>query len=535
MKLRKILLLLISLFLIVFGISNYINNKKNNNEIPITFNLGLKPETLDPHLFSELISLQVDSMIYESLLRLDQNGNISSGVGKIIKETDTKIIFEIKNNAQWSDGSKITANDFVFGFKRALDSKVAAQYSEMLYPIKNAEKYYNAKGVGVDLGIKAKSDKILEIDLERPTPYFKYILTLPISAPLKKEFYDLKGKDFAVKLDAFLFNGPYKIDKISDNEIFLTKNETYWNAKNIKIKKIKAVVVEDFKAVDSMIENNELDMSRVEIFKLNDYKKSKNIDTYINGRIWYLDFNIYDDNFKNMKLRKAISLTINREKYVKEIKQDGSTVAKAIISNVIDGYGEKFRTKYDSSSYFIDNDIQNARKLYKESLEELKKDKFKITLLAGNSSPERIEIQFIAEELRTKLGIDVDVEIVSFKDRLTRTRSGKYEIVLNTWSPKYNDVLTYLNRWNKDEINDVVTTSWSKKKYNNLVDKVSMMVSSNERDKLAAQAEKILIDEAVIAPLYFSVENHYINRKIQGVVRRPITSITEFSYAHMNK
>ncbi len=535
-KVKRLTILLILGVLLVFGFNIYKGReRKQVEDQTIIYNLGLMPQTLDPHLFNELISLQVDSTIYESLLRLDKDGKIVGGVAEIVDESNESITFKIRKNAKWSDGSKITSNDFVFGIKRALDTKVAAQYADMLFPIKNAKKYYDAKGIGVELGVKAIDNETLKINLERATPYFKYILTLPISAPIKEEFYKKSGKNFSVELNGFLFNGPYKIVKLSDTEIILDKNINYWNAKNIKIQRIKYTVIEDFKATDTMIKNGEIDMSRVENYKLDEYRKEGTLDTYINGRIWYLDFNVYDENLKNKKLRKAISLIIDRNKYVNDIKKDGSTVAKSIISNVISGYRGKFRDEYPDTDYFKDNDIEQGKKLYREALKELGKTKLTIRLLAGNSDPEKREIQFIQEELRVKLGIDVKAETVSFKDRLTRTRAGDYDIVLNTWSPKYDDVTTYLNRWFKEEQKGQVTTSWSKKGYNELVRKVEEMQNGIERDKIAAQAERILIDEAVISPLYFSVENHYIKRNIKNIIRRPITSITDFTFAYISK
>ena len=177
---KKIKILILLLILGVFGLFTYsmynANKKQQIEEQTIIYNLGLIPQSLDPHLFNELISLQVDSTIYESLLRLDEKGNITGGVAELVSETNESITFKIRNNAKWSDGTKITANDFVFGIKRALDDKVAAQYSEMLFPIKNAEKYYNVKGVGVELGVNAIDEQTLKIYLERATSYFKYIL-----------------------------------------------------------------------------------------------------------------------------------------------------------------------------------------------------------------------------------------------------------------------------------------------------------------------------------------------------------------------
>ncbi|RRD39702.1 peptide ABC transporter substrate-binding protein [Leptotrichia sp. OH3620_COT-345] len=529
-NIKKIIgiLLVIGIFTVLFFYPK--KNNEGKGITPVIFNLGSDYNTLDPHLFTEMIAVQIDSGIYEGLLILDKKGNYTGGVAESFTEVDNKITFKLRENAKWSDGSKITANDFVFAFKRVLNPETAAQFSEMLFPIKNAEKYYEGKVEEKDLGIKALDNKTLEIELENPVPYFKYILTLPIAVPLKEEFYKSKGDRYAVKLEGFLFNGAYKITGLKEDEILLEKNENYWNSKNIKIPKIKYIVSRDFRVVDNLIKNGEIDMSRVEHYNLPEYKKEGTLDTFINGRLWYLDFNFNNQFLENKKLRQAISFAINREKYVKEIKKDGSIIAKSVISNIITGYNGKYRDNYPDDKYFKDNDIENAKRLYKEALKELGISKLKLELLTGNSDPEILEIQFLQEELRTKLGLETEVVTVSFKERLTRTRAGNYDIVLNTWSPKYDDSLSYLERWKqKNEKNQDI---WSKNKYNSLINEILVLGNGIERDRKINQAERILIDEVVIVPLYFSVENHYRNSQIKGIIRRPITGIASFDHAY---
>ena len=531
----SILLFIIAALLLISGCfsKNNGNVKKNKEKDPVIFNLGSDYKTLDPHLFSEMIAVQVDTSIYEGLLRLDENGNYTGGVAESFKEEGNKLTFKIRENAKWSDGSKINANDFLFAFKRVLNHKTAAQFAEMLFPIKNAEAYYEGKVQENELGIKVTDERTLEITLENPVSYFKYILTLPITVPLKEEFYNIHKEKYAVKQDSFLFNGPYKIVSLKENEILLEKNEHYWNSKSIKIPDIKYVISKDFKVVDDLIKNKEIDMSRIENYNLEKYRKEGTVDTFLNGRIWYLDFNLSNKYLQNKKLRKAISLVIDREKYVKEIKRDGSVVAKSIISKIISGHSKKYREKYPDADNFKDNDIKEAKKLYSEALKELGITTLKLNLLSGNSDPEKLEIQFLQEELKTKLGLETNVTVVPFKERLNKTRTGDYDIVLNTWSPKFDDALSYLERWKKDDGKN--ENIWSEKQYNLLVDEISKMSSGDARDKKTNEAEMILVNEAVIAPLYFSVENHYRNPDIKGIIRRSITGITDFNYGYMEK
>lgn len=525
MRKNKILSLIILILTTITLLVSCANKKTEE----IVFNLGSDYNTLDPHLFTEMIAVQIDSSIYEGLLILDKDGKYTGGMAESFTEDKNKLTFKLRDNIKWSDGTKITANDFVFAFRRVLDPKTAAQFAEMLYPIKNAEKINGGEMKLEDLGVKALDEKTLEIELEQPTAYFKYILTLPITVPVKEQFVKERGDKFAVELKDFLFNGPYVISELKEDELILTKNEKYWNKKNIKIDKIKYIISKDFRVVDNLIKNNEIDMSRVEFYNLENYKKDNVLDSFLNGRVWYLEYNLENKYLQNEKLRKAISMAIDREKYVKEIKKDGSIVAESVISKIISGNEGKYRDKYADKDYI--GTVEEAKKIYDEALKELGVEKLTLNLLSGNSDPEILEIQFIQEELRTKLGLETNVMTVPFKERLSKTRADDYEIVLNTWSPKYDDVLSYLERY-RNKKNETV---WSKDKYNTLLNEIVKMSESEERDARANIAEKILVDEMIIAPLYYSVENHYRNPKIKGVIRRPVTGVVDFRWAYLEK
>ena len=255
--------------------------------------------------------------------------------------------------------------------------------------------------------------------------------------------------------------------------------------------------------MENLIKNSEVDLARVEPYDLNSKRKNNELLSYTNGRIWYLDFNLDNPILKNMKYRIAIRNSIDRQKYVDIIKEDGSKVAKSVISNILGNY----RKEFPDNNYFKDNIKSNilAGK--------------KLRLLTGNSSVEVKEANFIQEELRTKLKLNVVVTTVSFKDRLALTRSKDFDMVLNTYSPKFNDPISILNRWYDKKLNN-----WSQAKYDALIDKINEEQDTQKRYLLMNKAEKLLIDEAIIAPLYYSSENWYIRKGLSNIVIHPITN-----------
>ncbi|WP_068267988.1 peptide ABC transporter substrate-binding protein [Caviibacter abscessus] len=484
----------------------------NINETSVVYNLGNKPQTIDPHQFTEMLSVQLISTTNEGLLRQDKDGNFIHALAFEFSEKGNTLIFKIRKDAKWSDGSNVTADDVVFGFKRALNKKTAARFAELLFPIKNAVKYNKGEVSENELGVISKNDTVI-ITLEKPTPYFKHILKMPIAFPVKNgintDIHDFKTA---------LYNGPFIITQMNDDKIVLKKNRYYWDKKNIKIDKIIYTTINKFEVVENLIKNNEIDMSRVEPFDLDTKRKNKELINYQNGRIWYLDFNLKNEILSKKENRKAINEAIDREKYVKDIKLDGSTVAKSVISSVFNSY----RNMYPDNSYFFDNK--------KSSLLEGKS----IRLLAGNSTAEVKEASFIQEELRRKLNLKVNVQIVTFKERLALTRSGNYDIVLNTYSPKFDDPISMLDRWNRPNKNNYHI--WKQKEYENLILAIENETNTNKRFELINKAEKILIDDVIIAPLYYSTENWYIRKNIKNVIIHPIsTRIDVFKLIRENK
>lgn len=459
----------------------------------LTYNLVVEPATIDPHQFTEMISVQLSDSIYEGLLSYE-NGKYIPALAKSYKETETSFEFELRD-AYWSNGDKISAEDVVYGFRRALNPKTAARFAELLYPIKNAMKYNKGEASEQELGVYVTKNNTVKIELEKPSAYFKYILTLPISFPVK-----VGTDNDIVDYKTALYNGPYTIVSKNNEEIILKANEKYWDYKHIKYKNIRYLMIKDFSVVENLIKNEELDIARVEAYDLEGKRKTNQLLNYQNGRIWYLDFNLDNEILKDINARKAISQAIDREVYVRDIKQDGSVKAKSVISNILDN----FREKYDDSNYFLDNQKSNYLKGKK------------LRLLASNTSVEIKEANFIQEELRKNLGLTVDVTIVSFKDRLALTRQGNYDIVLNTYSPKFNDPYSILDRWNRPKKGNYDV--WRKQEYEDILKEVLHMPKSKKRDELLHKAEKILIDDVVIAPLYYSTENWFIRSKIKNVI-----------------
>lgn len=516
-NLKRIFFVLIPLF--------FISCFNDTRESLITYNIAIKPETFNPKLVRDVVSIQVNSMINEGLLHYDEDKNEYFGALADSFIEDKNILkFKIKDNVYWSNGKKITIDDFIYGFKLALDKEVASQYADMLFSIKNSQKFNKGEIPFEEVGVYKENDYLV-IELEKNIPYFKYILTLPISYPINKEFYDEYKDEYGIDKDKVLYSGQFKIKEMDDSKILLEKNKDYYsNLSNLE--NIKLIFINNFDVVDKLIKNGELDITRVEHKKLEDYKKENKIKTYYNGRIWYLEYNFNNLLANNLNFRKAINTLINRDEYVNEIKKDGSKVAKSLVSDIIYGYKDKFRNEYKDDNYFSYNDIEKSKYYFELAMKETnltidKINNMKLRFLIGNSEPEKIEGEYLQEQIRKVLGINLEVLSVPFKERLALTRAKDFFITLNTWSPKYSDISAVLVRWNKEEYAN------SKKLFDRAMNEDDLLI----RSQIFAEMEKDMIDNVLVSPLYFSIENWYMNPKIKNIKILPISNLLDFKEA----
>lgn len=489
---KKILILSILGILILSCLSNETNKE-------LVYNIASAPRSLDPHKYSDTISLQISNSLYDGLLRLNDKGEIVGALAESYEKINNKYIFTLRKNVKYSDGSEIKIEDLRNAFLRVLDKDNLSQFSSMLFIIKGAKEYYETKDENV-LGIVIEDSKLV-IELKEDVSYFPYLMTLPLSVPYKEGLY----------------TGAFKIENHLEQELLLSKNENYWRENEVKLEKVKYIYFNDFSTINNLINNNDIDISRVdvEMFK-------EKVNSYFDGRIWYLDYNVYtNENLKNIHLRNAISLAIDREQYVNVIKNDGSKKALNLISDIF---------SYEADYYIDDFNLEKAKLELEMAKKELSIDKISLELLSGNTPIEIKEIQYIQEQLRKNLEIDVTVKTVPYKDRLSLIKENNYDIALNTYSAKYKDAISILDRfYGKAKKTDV----FSQDEYRKLIDE-SRLDSSDRMIKIQ-KAEKMLLENMFVSPLYFSIENQYISSRVKNVINHPIGNITDISYIYLEK
>ena len=531
----KKILLLISLILAMFIVSCGKNNKSNGKSV--TFNMEAEPTSLDPQLLTDMGGFIITGMTYDGLVRLNEkNEIIPAGAESWSKSDDGKVwTFKIRKGMKWSNGDPVTAKDYYRGMKRGLEPKTASEYAFIMYYIENAEQYNGGSLKDFEkVGIKVKDDYTLEITLSKPAPYFIKTMIMPIYFPVNEKALAENGESYATEADKSIYNGPFIMKEWThDNKVVMEKNPNYWNAQNIKIDTLTAMMIPDFNSATNFFENKELDLTKISIEKMKSFEGKPSLKEFPDGRVYYLGFNQSNPILKNKKIRQALSLAISKNELVNNVLNGAGIVGSGIIAQGTSGEKGDFRTEAGNILASFEN--ANVKQLFEEGLKELgmTANQVKLKLTVDEKGTGKKEGEFYQSQWKEKLGIDVDVEILTYKERIARAKAGQFEIVRYAWGPDYADPMTYLEIFhsNAKEIN---FAKYSNPRFDELIDLAKVNQDNKTRMNAMKEAEKILSDDFIYSALYYQVGLYLVNPKLKGVVIRSVGNPIDFYGAYID-
>ena len=528
-------LTLIPASLILTGCGGGNNSDTNKNKV--IFNLRQEGKTLDPQLQSNEASSKLLAACMEGLVRQGQkNGEIVPGVAEKWETSEDGLTwtFHLRKDAKWSNGEPVSAYDFYYALKRAFEPMTASEAAYLFYCIKNSEEYTAGKIKDEkELGIKVLDDYTIQFTLKAPCPYFTELLAYPTAYPLNQKFYENVQDEYALEVDTLLYNGPWKMTKwIPGGKIIMNKNENYWNKNNIKIDELEFLIIDKYNTAANMFINNELDMTMIFGDQLPLFKK-KDVRFECAGGLWYLQFNVHNEFFKNEKIRNAVNLAINREVLCNDIKKDGSLPAFALVPpGTAGGKDITFRERFGEKCF--EENITEAEKLFQEGLEEIgHKGPVNIKLLLGISDQIRKDGQYIQEQLHKNLGINVALEPNTFQGRLQKMSQNDFDMVYAGWSPDYNDPMTFVNLFVTGTGNNY--GDYSNLDYDKLVEFANSSPDNEKRMEAMNKAERILMKEMPIAPLYYSYRIWLVKPWLKDVAIRLSGVEVSFYWAYIAK
>ncbi|MEI0581070.1 peptide ABC transporter substrate-binding protein [Brachyspira pilosicoli] len=530
----KTLFIFLTLLLII---SCRKETKKIKDEL--TVNLGYELQSIDPAINDETYGFIYINHAFEGLLTKDINNKIVGGASDKweISEDKLKYTFHIREDAKWSDGKKLTAHDFVYSYRRVADPKTASPIAYLMYYIKNAKDINTGKKPIESLGVAAVDEKTLTIELENPALYFEDILASGgCYVPVREDIINKYGDDWTWNPQAYIGNGAYKMTERKPDELIAFElNTNYWDYKNQVAKKINFVLIADEYISLNAVRTGDVDFSinAPPIGEIESLIKENLMAVSDIIGVYYLDLNNKDKTLSDKRVRKALSLAIDRNYIVSNIGYGKLIAAESFVPTVVKGLEKSFRE--ESSNFIIANNYSNniieAKKLLAEAGYP-NGENFPILEVKVSSGFYTTVLEAIQEMWKNNLNIDVVVRTEESKITLPFRQSGNYQIARTSWTGDYNDPLTMLQIMTSDS--DINYSGFSNERYDYLINFAA--TSTNEKDRMEAlkEAEAILFEEMPVIPFIYRTDFLVVNPKLKNYIDEPLGRY-KFNYAYIEE
>ena len=487
------------------------------------------PDSLNPRQAANRSALRLLNAISEGLVRMGADGRISVGSGLAenlnIDASRTQYTFTLRDTS-WSDGTPLTADDFVRAWREAVDPRNQSPHARLFFPIKNAETIFNLTDESQleqrlpELGVQAIDSRTLQITLEEPYEPFVRQLVLPAFFPAPPQAHDR---------DPLPAIGPFRFSTIPNAQGYeLVRNEHYWDSGSVRLDKLSFRLTASWRErldrfEEGKIQWMDLPLSAVQTFKDKDWIRSES-----QGVVWYLVFNTARQPFQDVRLRKALSLAVDRLQLSQATLQQGAVPATGLTPpGILTPLGESFAGQINLLPERAE--LEQAKNLW-SSAEGAPKS---ISLVGAEEVKPLLET--IAQMWEKNLGLSVEVLAENTESRVNRAISGDFQVMVDYWVADYNDPLTFLRLMVTDGLfND---SGWGKSQFDQLVDKGRSEADPSKRHQAMLQAEELLLamdgsDNLPIAPLCWPVFYYAVNPQLRGAIYSPVGSDVEFKYAY---
>lgn len=467
---------------------------------------------------------------FEGLTKKTEEGKIVPGSAESweISEDGLTWTFKLRDGLKWSNGDPLTANDFEYAWKYALKPETAADYAYQLYYLKGGEAYNSKKGKEEDVGVKATDEHTLVVTLEQPTPYFLDLTSFYTFYPINKKVQEENPK-WALDAKTHVSNGPFKLTEWKHKEsLKIEKNENYYDKDKIKLDAVNFALIEDENTAWQMYQSGELDLAYPLPVDIQGQMVNSDDKEFKMGKelaVYYYNFNTEVKPFNNAKVRKALSMAIERKKITENVAQGGQKPAFGVVPPGIPDASGDFQ---ENTGNLFKEDVAEAKKLLKEGLaEEGMKELPEFSILYNTLDSHKKIAEAVQGMWRDNLGVEVTLENAEFQVKLDREKAGDFEISRAGWVGDYVDPMTFM-LWETDgAYNDA---GWSNKEYDNLLKEAKSTMDPKERMDALHKAEKVMIDEMPILPVYFYTKPYMVKSNVTGVFA-PINAYPNFIYA----
>ncbi|MCI5051772.1 MAG: peptide ABC transporter substrate-binding protein [Simkaniaceae bacterium] len=513
------------LLLLCFSLSSCSPSKETKHVKRLRLNTTVEPPYFDPTKNGDTLSSMVQYMLFTGLTQMTEESMRTPALAhKIEVSSDGKEYTFHLRKSYWSDGTPLTAHDFVYAWKKSLNPDFPAPNAFMFYPIKNAEAIKKAKKPVSELGVRAVDKHTIVVELERPTNYFLELTGFCSFFP-----NPIKEKDrcwTARSKEKFVSNGPYYVSEYKrGHHLLLKKNPYYFNQKGVDIDEIEISFVANAMSAYDMYRKGDLDFighlfTPIPVDCFQELTRSGAAETAEVASSIITMFNVDAFPFNNVKMRRAFALAIDRQTIADHILQPGDTPSRSPLPQVL--------KDYDLSDELTLFDPIEARKLFNEALQELgisRKELKHFRLLYTTSHDMNSRLAQALQRMWSEvLDVHVELEGYEFKIFLDKAYKHDFQFSLSKWTAQYADSLNILDRY-RSKKNLHNTTNWESKDYKNAVNAVRSCTDREKRMELVKEAERLL---AKYSPMSTICHKNYLysrNPRLKGVYISPIGSV----------
>ncbi len=517
---KKFFIILSALNIILYSSACSKDEPHPEDEI-LTFTLSSDPLTLDPQIADDTSSNMLIVNLFEGLVRMGENGEVKNGIAKSwdISDDGMSYTFHLFEDTKWSNGADVTANDFVFGIRRALNAETKAEKASDLFLIRNASAYYNGEKNADELGVKALDEHTLEISLEYESNALLTVLTEPVAMPCNEEFfYSARGK-YGKDADLVITDGPFRIRENygwdHDNYIFIRRSDNYKAANKAVPLGVNFTYGEQpSDPVDSLL-SKDVDLCEIYGNQLEQAKENELSIITTANTLWGVCFNTDITAFKNAKLRVALFSSLNRGKLLLNAPESYVKTSQLIADSVLFA-GRNYR---EYAGEFKLEQADNVTAMYHKAEQELKEKNIELkstyTILYLNDETSSELVTSIIEDWNKTTGSYFNKEPLQRGELEERIRKGDYEVAIAPLNTAVDSPMEFLSKFKTDSPNNYINLNYPQ--YNEFIEKA---LSENGTDSIEAlmNAESYLINYGYLYPLYYESRYFASAENVEGAV-----------------
>jgi len=522
---RKTFVLLGILSVLVSGpVSARTRVAQGNREGILHLGNGSELESLDPHLTTGVPEYNVISALLEGLIREDaETLEPVPGVAErwTISEDGRVYRFYLRENARWSNGDPVTADDFVYSFRRMLSPRLGAAYAYMLHGIKNARAYNAGDLEDVDaVGVRAEDARTLVVTLEKPAPYFLRMLNHHSFYPVHPPTVEAHGgahdrTNRWARPEHYVGNGPFTLTSWRLNQsLRVEKNPQYWNADAVRLNGMVFYPVEDQQAEERMFRSGGLHKTDgVPLARVERYRRT-NDPAFVSHpylTTYYYLINTTREPFNDARVRRALALALNREAVTERVLRAGEAPALWFTPRGTAGF---------EPSQALEEDVAEARRLLAEAGFPEGRGFPRFTLLYNTRESHRLIAQVVQQMWRETLGIECELVNQEWQVYMVSRRNLEFDIARAGWAGDYADPHNFLDLHLGTSGNN--HTGWSDPEYDDLIHRASGLQDTAERFALYDQAEAILLRDMPLIPLYWYTRTYLMHPSVRGLTPNPL-------------